>query len=95
MFVYSLLKAVRKGYVSKKYLAVAKKGYNGILKTFIREEQNGNIKIIDACAVAGLGGNKYRMGDYDYYINEKIRDNDAKAVAPFIMASIELEKLND
>ncbi len=94
MFVYTLLKAIRKGYISKEYLPVAEKGYKGIIKTFIREEENGNIKIINACAVAGLGGSNYRMGDYNYYINEKIRDNDAKAVAPFIMASLEWEKLN-
>lgn len=94
MFVYTLLKAIRKGYISKEYLPVAEKGYKGIIKTFIREEENGNIKIINACAVAGLGGSSYRMGDYNYYINEKIRENDAKAVAPFIMASLEWERLN-
>ena len=34
------------------------------------------------------------MGDYDYYINEQIRVNDAKAVGPFIMASLEWERLH-
>ena len=32
-------------------------------------------------------------GDYNYYITEKIRSNDAKAVGPFIMASLEWERL--
>ena len=93
MFVYFLLKAIRKGYIPKDYINVAQKGYEGILKNFIRETENGDIKIIQACAVAGLGGSNYRMGDYNYYINETIRENDAKAVAPFIMASIEWEKI--
>ena len=35
------------------------------------------------------------MGDYDYYIHELVRDNDPKAVAPFIMASLEWEHLQD
>ena len=35
----------------------------------------------------------YRTGDYNYYITEKIRSNDAKAVGPFIMASLEWERL--
>jgi unsaturated rhamnogalacturonyl hydrolase len=41
--------------------------------------------------VAGLGGNPYRDGSYEYYIGEKIRSNDPKAVGPFIFASLELE----
>ena len=45
--------------------------------------------------MAGLGGKNYRMGDYNYYINEKIRDNDPKAVGPFILASLEWERLQE
>ena len=95
MFVYSLFKAVRKGYIDSSYLAVAEKGYKGILENFITTDENGMISITKACAVAGLGGKNYRMGDYDYYINEKIRDNDPKAVGPFIMASLEWERLQE
>ena len=29
-----------------------------------------------------------RRGDYDYYINEKICDNDPKGIGPFIWASL-------
>lgn len=93
MFVYSLFKAVRKGYIDKSYLKVALKGYNGILKNFIEVDKDGVISITNACAVAGLGGKNYRMGDYTYYINETIRSNDPKAVGPFIMASLEWERL--
>ncbi len=93
MFVYALFKAVRKGYIDKSYLNVAIKGYKGLLNTFIEVDKSGLVSITKACAVAGLGGTDYRMGDYDYYINEKIRSNDAKAVAPFIMASLEWERL--
>lgn len=95
MFVYSLFKGVRKGYIDKSYLQVAIKGYEGILKHFIEVDENGLVSITQACAVAGLGGKNYRMGDYTYYINETIRANDAKAVGPFIMASLEYERLQD
>lgn len=53
------------------------------------------VSITKACAVAGLGGKVYRSGDYDYYINEIIRNNDPKAVGPFILASLEWERLQD
>lgn len=93
MFVYSLFKAVRKGYIPYSYFAVARKGYEGILNEFIKVDDNGLVSITKACAVAGLGGKNYRMGDYDYYIHEQIRDNDPKAVGPFILASLEWEGL--
>ena len=93
MFVYALLKAVRLGFLDRSYLSTARKGYEGILRLFMREDEGGTVSITRACAVAGLGGKVYRSGDYDYYINEQIRDNDPKAVGPFIMASLEWERL--
>jgi len=42
--------------------------------------------------VGGLGGHPYRDGSFEYYIGERIRDNDAKATGPFIMGCIELGK---
>ena len=93
MFVYSLFKAVRKGYIPSSYFNVARKGYEGILNNLIQVDEKGLVSITRACAVAGLGGKNYRSGDYNYYINEKIRDNDPKAVGPFILASLEWESL--
>ncbi|MCW0481246.1 glycoside hydrolase family 88/105 protein [Gaoshiqia sediminis] len=92
MFVYALLKGVRMGYLDASYLAPAQKGYEGILNNFIREEEDGTISLTQCCAVAGLGGNPYRDGSYEYYITTQIRDNDPKGVGPFIMASIEMHK---
>lgn len=94
MFVYTLLKALRKGYICPSYMEVAKKGYEGLLTQFIEVDDRGVVSITKGCAVAGLGGKPvYRTGDYNYYITEKIRSNDAKAVGPFIMASLEWERL--
>lgn len=95
MFVYALFKGVRMGYLDPSYLDVAIKGYQGVIKEFITVDKQGLVSINQACAVAGLGGKVYRSGDYDYYINEAIRPNDAKAVGPFIMASLEWERLQE
>jgi len=89
MFSYALLKAVRKGYISKEYRNTAQKGYDGIVKHLIKENGDGTISLTKCCAVAGLGGEPYRSGTYEYYIHETIRDNDPKGVGPFIMASLE------
>jgi len=37
--------------------------------------------------------NKRRDGSYAYYLSEKIRDNDAKGIGPFIWASLEMEQM--
>ena len=95
MFVYTLFKAVRKGYIDQSYLDVAIRGYKAILDRFIEVDKDGVVSITQACAVAGLGGKVYRSGDYDYYINETIRSNDPKAVGPFILASLEWERLQE
>jgi len=89
MFTYALLKATRKGYISADYKANAQKAYNGILENFIQNNSDGTISLTKCCSVAGLGGNPYRDGSYEYYIGEPVRDNDPKGVGPFIMASLE------
>ena len=93
MFVYTLLKAIRKGYINPSYMSVAEKGYRGILKEFIKVDDNGVVSLDKCCAVAGLGVKNYRSGDYQYYLSEPIRPNDPKGVGPFIMASLEWERL--
>lgn len=93
MFVYFLIKATKRGLIDKKYIPVAQKGYDGILKHFIRLETNNIISITDACAGAGLGGNPYRDGTYEYYCKEVKRDNDPKSVGPFIMLALEFEAI--
>ncbi len=76
MFTYILSKGANKGYLPKKYMARAKKGYEGILKEFITVEENGVVNLNKCCGVAGLGGDPYRDGSFDYYVNEIIRSND-------------------
>lgn len=92
LFVYTLVKAVKKGYIDSKFMKVAQKGYDGILKHFIEVDDDGMVHLHKACAGAGLGGNPYRDGSYEYYITERIRSNDPKAVGPFILASLEFER---
>lgn len=91
MFVYAIAKGVNKGYLDKKFKLVAEKGFKGITSQLIEVKDDGEVLMHKVCEVAGLGGEPYRSGSYEYYINEKIRTNDGKATGPFIMASVELE----
>ncbi|MGM1056540.1 MAG: glycoside hydrolase family 88/105 protein [Bacteroidota bacterium] len=94
MYAYFLLKGVEKGYLDPEYREAGIKAYEGILEEFIRIDDDGGISLTDINGVAGLGGDPYRDGSYEYYINEIIRDNDPKGVGPFILASLQYEKLN-
>ena len=92
MFVYALAKGVRNGYLAPQpYQAVARKGYQGITQQFIEIQANGQVNLKGTVSVAGLGGNPYRDGSYDYYLSEKVVSNDPKGIGAFLMASTEME----
>lgn len=87
MFTYAYLKASQKGYAPQ-YKDYALELYRKLVDTFIKNGRKGTISLTRCCAVAGLGGDQMRKGDYDYYISERICDNDPKGVGPFVWASL-------
>lgn len=93
MFIYSWVKGAQKGYLPEEFLEKGEAAYDQFLKQFIRENADGTISVTDVCSVAGLGGDpRYRDGSFEYYISEPVRDDDPKAVGPFIMVSILLDR---
>ena len=105
MFAYVLLKGSRMGWLDPDFNEAGKRAYEGILKRFIRVNEDRTITLTDCCSVSGLGPGKgpfvpagkenyKRDGSFDYYMSEPIRDNDAKGIGPFIWASLEMERLN-
>jgi unsaturated rhamnogalacturonyl hydrolase len=92
MLVYALAKGVRKGYLPATYLTNAKKGYDGLIKQFIKTE-NGQTNLYGTVSVSGLGGNPYRDGSFAYYISEPVVVNDPKGMGAFINAANEMEML--
>ena len=93
MFLYALSKAVNKKYITIAFKPAIVKAYNGIIKNFVRVDEAGNVHYLQAVAGAGLGGTPYRDGSYEYYVKEPRRDDDLKAIGPFIQACIEYSSL--
>ncbi len=91
MISYTMLKGYRKGYLGKSIFENGVKAYEGLIDNLIEVEENGVINLTKCCAVAGLGGEPYRDGSYDYYVNEQVKSNDPKGTGPFILASLEYE----
>ena len=90
--MYAYAKAVNKGYIDAQYRTIAEKAFNGLKKTLLLENPDGTLTLTRCCQVGGLGGTPYRDGSFEYYIGEKMRDNDAKATGPFIMGCLQLGK---
>ena len=93
MFVYALAKGVRMGYLPDKFTKSANTAWNGIQKEFITNAAGGKITLEKTIGGAGLGGTPYRDGSYNYYIGEKIVQNDPKGVGAYLLAATEIEKL--
>jgi unsaturated rhamnogalacturonyl hydrolase len=92
MLVYALAKGVHKGYLPTKFKKAANKGFNGLITKLIKVDANGEVHITQVCASAGLGGNPYRDGSFEYYINEKIKTDNSHGLGAFLLAAIELDK---
>jgi unsaturated rhamnogalacturonyl hydrolase len=94
MFVYALAKGVRQGHLNPSYAHAARRGYEGILEQFIEVNADGLVDMHRIVSVGGLGGRQMRDGSFEYYMSEPIVTNDYKGVGPFIMASVEIERMN-
>ncbi len=94
MMAYAMLKGARLGVLDKEYAAKGKKTFDGIMDKYLTFTDEG-IDLDGICLVAGLGpeNNRRRDGSYEYYISEPVVKNDAKGVAPFVLAYTEVKRL--
>jgi unsaturated rhamnogalacturonyl hydrolase len=94
MFVYAMAKGIQRGYLAPKYLEATRRGYAGILQRLIEIDACGQINLTRFCQAAGLGAAQQRDGSYAYDIGEPVTSNAPKGMGVFILASAEMEKLN-
>jgi len=92
MYIYVFAKGARLGYLDSKFRKIASDAFDDFIRELVTVDEKGMVTIRNICGGCGLGGNPYRDGSYEYYINEKRFDNDTKGVAPFILSAIELDK---
>ena len=94
MFTYALLKGVRLGLLDRDaYLPRAERAYHGLIREFVRPGDDGHISLTRVVSVGGLGGDNDRDGTFEYYLSEPVVADDPKGVGPFILASLEMERL--
>ncbi len=92
MVVYAMAKGVRTGRLPGCWLDVARRSYQQIVERFVQVDEQGETHLHGTCGVAGLGGDPYRDGSYEYYVGEKVVTDEPKGVGAFILASVEMER---
>jgi unsaturated rhamnogalacturonyl hydrolase len=92
MVTYAYAKGANEGWLNARYKTLAQESFDGILKTLVTIDTDSTITLNHVCSVAGLGGNPYRDGSFEYYVGEAQRKNDFKGYGPFLLAAIELER---
>lgn len=96
MIAYAMMKGARLGVLDAKYAEMGKRAFDGICEKYLNFNEAGELNLGGICLVAGLGPDDkpHRDGTYEYYISEPIVDNDAKGVAPFILAYTEIKRMS-
>lgn len=88
IFAYAIMKSVRLGFLDEAYYGFGRKAFDGICEKYL-SEVDGELQLDGICLVAGLGNREMREGTFDYYMREPVVKNEAKGVAPLILAYIE------
>lgn len=82
---YAILKAVNLGILPETYKVYGINAFNGIKEKYLKIDGDSMV-LGGTCLVAGLGGKDRRDGSYEYYMSEPVVENEAKGIAPFILA---------
>lgn len=87
---YAILKAVKMGILPESMSQSGIKAFTGICNKYLYRDEKGNMNLGGTCLVAGLGGNLRRNGSLEYYLSEPVVENEAKGIAPFLLAYLYL-----
>lgn len=85
LFIYTIARGIRSGYVNESFKQQAIKGYRGLLER-MKFDDNGHFVMPEICIGTGVG-------DYEHYINRPKTANDLHGVGSFVLASMEMQHL--
>ena len=69
MFIYAFAKGAKNGYLPEKYLNIAEEAFDSLTQNLVIQDEDGYPTLTNTCGACGLGGNPYRMGDYEYILH--------------------------
>lgn len=93
LFAYASLKAYRLGVGGENIKNTGIKLFSAVVDNYITFNTDNLPVLSNTCLVAGLGGSQDRDGSAEYYLSEPVVKNEAKGIAPLIMAYTELIRI--
>lgn len=93
LFAYASLKAFRLGVGGENIKNTGIKIFSAVVDNYITFNTDNLPVLSNTCLVAGLGGSQNRDGSAEYYLSEPVVKNEAKGIAPLIMAYTELIRI--
>jgi unsaturated rhamnogalacturonyl hydrolase len=93
MFIYTLARGVRLGYLPAHYAANADRAYRGFVSRFLQPEGATSVFVSGSTEAVGLGGQPYGDGSFESYVAAKVAADDPVAEGVFLLASSEMEDL--
>lgn len=91
LYAYGAIKGYRLGAVEKKSADSGLAALNTVTERYMTHS-DGIPVLKNICLMGGLGGTDNRDGSAEYYLSERIVENEAKGIAPYLMAAAELYK---
>jgi unsaturated rhamnogalacturonyl hydrolase len=79
MYSFFTARAVARGYVDEKYMEMASRAYEGVLRDKFSVDSQGLTYLIDICEGTGVSS------DYSYYYNRSRNTNDQHGLGAFLM----------
>lgn len=91
LYAYGAIKGYRLGAAEKKSADSGLAALNTVTERYI-VRSSGIPVLKNICLMGGLGGANGRDGSAEYYLSERIVENEAKGIAPYLMTAAELYK---
>ena len=86
LFAYAAMKSGRLGAASADAAEDGRRALAAVTERYI--SYDGEVPVLrNICLMGGLGGTENRDGSAEYYLSERVVENDAKGIAPFLMAA--------
>ena len=89
LFAYSAIKAHNLGVVADDIAEAGYRALETVTERFIVYDNDVPV-LKNICFMGGLGGAENRDGSAQYYLSERVIENDAKGIAPYLMACAQL-----
>ena len=89
LFVYSIAKGVRQGYIARDAYEAARRAYDRVIETLLPAPE-GEFSMGNVCV-----GTCIEEGTYDYYIHRDTVENDLHGMGAFLLMASEMAKLEE